>query len=666
MDNKSICENDKEFVVMASSSSLRLRNDNSANSPKNSNMDIAEHDEEFTVMASSSLPLSVIDDSPNNPNCSSINMAQDTDENVSAVSSSSLQRTRSSEFYEADLFYYLELYKVVLNGDWESASKLLEDDPKSFSTPMLHIAVELGEATMGFVEKLVQFMPSPALSLPGSNGATALFTAAKAGNIKAAKLFVEKKSNLPNICNHGNLVPLHTAVRYGHKELTLYLLSVTRDDVDPSPFADKPGFELLRRALMVGFHDVALYLVKRYPDLATCNFGDAKDSDDDIYSDDDKAPLTVLAKRPWAFRSGSRFNLWQLIIYHCVPVKLNHFLSQPNRGGMENQVGSYELSTQMCYWTRLFKEEIFGQAFITGAKYGIPEILEEIIKSYSSALEYLDEDVFKLAVLNRYEKIFNLICETGMHRQLIIRTRDDTNNDNILHLAGKLAPLHRLSLVSGAALQMQRELHWFKEIEKYAPRAFSESENENEDTPKMVFIKAHKELIKEGEKWMKGTAKSYTLAAALIATVVFAAAISIPGGNHDDTGIPNFSEEYTFKFFAVSDALSLFLSVASVLIFLSILTARYAEGDFLFTLPRRLISGLVTLFLSVTFMMIAYSSAIYLIFGEKKAWILITLGALACLPVTLYGILQFPLLVELIYSTYGPGIFGKHSNRLIR
>ena len=109
-------------------------------------------------------------------------------------------------------------------------------------------------------------------------------------------------------------------------------------------------------------------------------------------------------------------------------------------------------------------KEIFRQSFINGAKYGIPEILEEIIKSYPFALEYLDEDVFKLAVLNRYEKIFYLICETGMHRQLIIRTRGDSINDNILHLAGKLAPPHRLSLVSGAALQMQRELHWFKVI----------------------------------------------------------------------------------------------------------------------------------------------------------------------------------------------------------
>ena len=108
-------------------------------------------------------------------------------------------------------------------------------------------------------------------------------------------------------------------------------------------------------------------------------------------------------------------------------------------------------------------EEIFSESFINGAKYGIPEILENILKLYPSALQYLDEEVFKLAILNRYEKIFNLICEIGMHRQFIIRIRGDSNN-NILHLAGKLAPLHRLSLVSGAALQMQRELHWFKVI----------------------------------------------------------------------------------------------------------------------------------------------------------------------------------------------------------
>ncbi|RVW12447.1 hypothetical protein CK203_110447 [Vitis vinifera] len=177
-------------------------------------------------------------------------------------------------------FYYLELYKAVLNGDWESASKLLKDDPRSFSAPigtddsrMLHIAVELGEARMGFVEKLVKFMPSEALALQDSDGATALFNAARAGNIKAVKLLVNKTQACP-ISANTTILRLFTALL-----------------------------------------DVALYLVKRYPDLATCHFDSARHDAND--SDEDFAPLTVLAKRPWAFPSGSRFNLWQLIIYHC-------------------------------------------------------------------------------------------------------------------------------------------------------------------------------------------------------------------------------------------------------------------------------------------------------------------------------------------------------------
>ncbi|RVW18311.1 hypothetical protein CK203_109123 [Vitis vinifera] len=234
--------------MASSSSSLRPRNDNSANSPKNSNIDIAEHDEEFTA---------------------------NTDEYASVSFPSSLQRISSSGksrltytsfgFVTAE-FYYLELYKAVLNGDWESASKLLADDPNSFSAPIgtddsgiLRIAVELGEARMGFVEKLVECMPSEALDLKDSDGATALFNAARAGNIKAVKLLVNKNPRLPTICQRHKFAPLHSAVKYGHKELTLYLLSVTSDDVDPSPFEDKPGIELLRRALMVGFHG-KLYL----------------------------------------------------------------------------------------------------------------------------------------------------------------------------------------------------------------------------------------------------------------------------------------------------------------------------------------------------------------------------------------------------------------------
>ncbi|RVW13386.1 hypothetical protein CK203_107961 [Vitis vinifera] len=49
---------------------------------------------------------------------------------------------------------------------------------------VLHIAIELGMANMGFVEKLVEFMPSEALDLRDSDSAIAFFNILRAGNIK--------------------------------------------------------------------------------------------------------------------------------------------------------------------------------------------------------------------------------------------------------------------------------------------------------------------------------------------------------------------------------------------------------------------------------------------------------------------------------------------------
>lgn len=41
-------------------------------------------------------------------------------------------------------------------------------------------------------------------------------------------------------------------------------------------------------------------------------------------------------------------------------------------------------------------------------------------------------------------------------------TYEDENDNNMLHLVGKLAHPSELNIISGAALQMQRELLWFK------------------------------------------------------------------------------------------------------------------------------------------------------------------------------------------------------------
>jgi ABC-type arginine/histidine transport system permease subunit len=91
---------------------------------------------------------------------------------------------------------------------------------------------------------------------------------------------------------------------------------------------------------------------------------------------------------------------------------------------------------------------------------------------------------------------------------------------------------------------------------------------------------------------------------------------------------------------------------------LGILTSRYAEQDFLRSLPTKLIIGLSTLFISIATMMVAFCAALIILL-DGKLQIVMPIVFLSGIPVTLFMLLQFPLLVEIFFSTYGPGIFDR-------
>ncbi|XP_015161963.1 uncharacterized protein [Solanum tuberosum] len=310
-------------------------------------------------------------------------------------------------------------------------------------------------------------------------------------------------------------------------------------------------------------------------------------------------------------------------------------------------------------------DSIVSRPLLDAACYDTYELVEIIFRKFPSLAYCYDQDsknIFHIAIEHRCENVFNLICQMSQLRHQLMVSVDSSGN-TVLHLAGKMAQ-NKLNLVSGPALQMQRELQWFKEVKKIVPPLYWESLNGEKNAPYVVFTDEHEKLKVDGEKWMKDTSSSCTIAAALIATIAFAAAITVPGGNEQQTGLPIFSGNIAFIIFAISNAASLFTSSTSLLVFLSVLTSRYAEEDFLHTLPRSLILGLLTLFLSITSMMISFSATVYLVFGEKKSWVLVPVATMACLPITSFVLLQFPLLVALISSTYGAGIFGKKSNLL--
>ncbi|XP_061343690.1 uncharacterized protein LOC133289711 [Gastrolobium bilobum] len=307
------------------------------------------------------------------------------------------------------------------------------------------------------------------------------------------------------------------------------------------------------------------------------------------------------------------------------------------------------------------------QLLFDAAEVGNFGFLSELISAYPSLIWEVDKrnhSIIHTAVLNRHASIFNLIHEIGSSKDIIV-TYKGKHDNTLLHLAAKLAPPGRLQLVSGAAFQMCLEIVWFEEVKKIMPPSLIKMKNCERLTARELFTREHEELRRNAESWMKSTAESCMLISTVIATGVFSAAITLPGGTKDDTGKANFLGKQSFLVFTISDGIALVSSTTAIFIFLSILISRYAEYDFYKSLPLKLICGLITLFISITSMMIAFGSAFFMTYNYGLKWVPRFISVLACLPILLFIVLQFSLWSDIIYSTYYCKTLFKPGKRMI-
>ncbi|KAK7413007.1 hypothetical protein VNO78_04821 [Psophocarpus tetragonolobus] len=632
-------------------------------------------------------PRNSVSSIPSNANEHAVSIYQLVDR-----SSSSAISSLQGDKIPMNLQMYLPLYRAALRGDWEKANEFLNLHPGAENARIsrgwetaLHISA--GARHTKFVEKIVKRMRAEDLEIQNKDNNTALCFAAASGVTNIAKLMVERNRNLPGIRGSEGVTPLYIATLLGQRDMVWYLYSVTDHEI----LKTEDYFSLLIAAISTDLYDFALHVLECRPQLAT------------YHGLNGETALHVLAKKPSSFTSGIQLGIWERCIYPCIKVKLtteyncqsNNLQSQAPSifrdnllvtgfcqavkylvSGLEaiqkkKTLNAQALKLVQRLWELivssdeiqlgdLIKSPLSRPLFIA-AENGIPEIVIELLYSFPDLLWKVDgqnRSLFHIAIMFRQEKIFNLIYDIGAHKDLITSYRDN-NNHNILHLAGKLAPSDQLHVVSGAALQMQRELLWFKEVEKIIQPLFKEIKDSEGRTPQMLFTEEHKGLAKEGEKWLKNTASSCMLVATLITTVMFAAIFTVPGGNNNNNGYPIFMHTISFKVFAISDALALFSSVISVLMFLSILTSRYAQEDFLVSLPKRLSVGIATLFFSMITMLIAFGATFFIVLGHQLAWIVIPTTLVACIPAILFAFLQFPLLVDTISCTYGAGVFAR-------
>ncbi|KAE8009775.1 hypothetical protein FH972_006191 [Carpinus fangiana] len=290
---------------------------------------------------------------------------------------------------------------------------------------------------------------------------------------------------------------------------------------------------------------------------------------------------------------------------------------------------------------------------LIAAKNGITEIVEKILEHLPFAIDDVNtekKNIVLLAVENRQSHIYKFLLEKKNLRDSVFQAVDNEGN-SALHLAAKLGD-YKPWLIPGAALQMQWEVKWYEFVKNSKGPHFFGRYNNLHKTPEELFAESHKQLVKDGGKWLNETSKSCSVIAALIATVAFATSTEFPGGVREKTGTPMLVEHPAFSVSAISSAVALCLSVTALVMFLAILTSRYEERDFGRGLPKKLLLGLTSLFLSIASVLVSFCAGDYFVLKDNLKRAVFPVYAAMCVPITIYAVAQVRLYLDLVWGAF--------------
>ncbi|KAI3882723.1 hypothetical protein MKW92_042505 [Papaver armeniacum] len=577
------------------------------------------------------------------------------------------------------------------------------------------------------VEAIAKLAPPKALEYANpENDLTILHMAATHGTVKVVRALVNKNPYLTQIqcirsasqfVHESHMVPLTFATvnaTDSQKEVLEYLYPVTRDYINPTtghndlrPFQGRHGVSLIAGLIEVDLYGIVISICEQRPTMVKDTFS--------------RVILEKMVERPFAFFSGANLMWWERCIYSLIKVDLDcaHAygisVKKNTKGDEENPPETSKSSAPSEGFWKCYKRNTFSFNFrrclmlvprikalynkkimhtealalvkhvltcletkdnadlsilYTAIRNGTTEVVLEFLRTFPSLCSDITPNlnISEAIIQERNLRIFNFMCKQKEKANRDNRDRYtyiDYEGNSILHYAAIIAPARQLYSVSGAAFQMQRELQWFKGVESIVPREDRFLKNKKGDTAQILFTSNHTDLMKDGEKWMKDTSGSCMLVGALIATVAFAAAFTVPGGNVSDNGssgngLPVFLDKKAFMVFAIADALALFSSITRPLqLLLAVYTSRFSEGDFLKSLPQKMVIGLATLFVSMATILVSFGATFIIVLGKRFSWAPIAVALFGCVPVFLFGFLQFPLFIGMVYSTFRPIVFWK-------